>query len=381
MAYSPGLEGVVVKESEICLIDVENSKIYYRGYDLEELAERSSFEETAYLLIYGRLPGASELAEFKRLLASMRRPPDYVVSVMRALPRGAEPIDVLRTAVSAMALGEDLADRSREAELRRGLAVMAAMPYIAANWDRLRRGLDVVDPPAESQAEYFLRILRGGDLTPLQIRAMDAMMVIYAEHSMNNSTFTAVSVASTLSDMYAALTAALASLKGPLHGGANVDAAKMIEEIGSPEEVPRWVDSALASGRRIPGFGHRIYKRGPDPRLKVLRKLAEALAKESGDSGPYEVARRLEEYVHSKLSGKGIFANTDLYASVIFRYLGLPTDLNLPAFAMSRVAGWIAHVLEYRSRNRLIRPTERYVGPVGLRYVPLPERGGLGGGI
>ncbi len=374
MAYSPGLEGVVVKESEICLIDVENSKIYYRGYDLEELAERSTFEETAYLLIYGRLPKASELAEFKRLLASMRRPPDHVVSVMRSAPRSAEPIDVLRTAVSAMALGEDLSDRSREAELRRGLAVMAAMPYIAANWDRIRRGLDVVDPPADGQAEYFLKVLRGGEPTPLQIRAMDVMMVVYAEHSMNNSSFTAVSVASTLSDMYAALTAALASLKGPLHGGANVDAAKMIEEIGSPEMVERWVDSALASGRRIPGFGHRIYKRGPDPRLRVLRRLAEALAKESGDSRPYEVARRLEEYVHSKLSGKGIFANTDLYASVIFRYLGLPTDLNLPAFAMSRVAGWIAHVLEYRARNRLIRPTEKYVGPVGLRYIPLAER-------
>ena len=374
MSYSPGLEGVVVKESEICMIDLENSKIYYRGYDLEELAELSNFEETAYLLIYGKLPKASELEEFRRRLASSRRPPQHVISIMEAMPRGAEPIDVLRTAVSAMALGEDLSDRSPEAELNRGISIMAAMPFVTANWDRIRRGLKPVDPPAVSQAEYFLKVLKGGDPTPLQIRAMDAMFIIYAEHSMNNSAFTAVTVSSTLSDMYAAITAALASLKGPLHGGANVDAAKMIEEIGSPDAVERWVDSALASGRRIPGFGHRIYKKGPDPRLKILRKLAESLAKESGDSRPYEIARRLEEYVHSKLSHKGIFANTDLYAAVIFRYLGLPVDLNLPAFAISRVAGWVAHVVEYRRRNRLIRPTERYVGPLGLRYVPLAER-------
>jgi citrate synthase len=201
------------------------------------------------------------------------------------------------------------------------------------------------------------------------------MLIIYAEHSMNNSAFTAVTVASTLADMYAAVTAAIASLKGPLHGGANVDASLMLEEVGEAKNVERWVEEQLAKGRRIPGFGHRLYKRGPDPRLRVLRRLARDLAAERGDYRWVELAEKLEEYVTAKLSQKGIFPNTDLYAAVIFRYLGLPVDVNLPVFAMSRVAGWVAHVVEYRQANRLIRPTERYAGPVGLRYVPVEERG------
>lgn len=374
MQYSPGLEGIIVKESKICLIDVENSKIYYRGYDIEELADKSTFEETAYLLIYGQLPRASELEAFKERLASLRRPPEHVVKLLGLLPKSAEPIDVLRTAVSAMGMGRDLSDRSPEAELERGLEVIASMPFVAANWDRTRRGLEIADPQAEGHAEYFLRALKG-DASPRQIKAMDVMLIIYAEHGMNNSAFTAVTVASTLSDMYSVISAAIASLKGPLHGGANIDAAKMIEEVGEPGRVQKWVDEALAAGKRIPGFGHRLYKRGPDPRLRVLRRLARELAEEAGDYKYYEIAERLEEYVHSRLSHKGIYANTDLYAAVIFKYLGLPTDLNLPAFAMSRAAGWVAHAVEYRRNNRLIRPTERYIGPVGLRYIPLEARG------
>ncbi len=374
--YSPGLEGVVVKETRICHIDVENSKIYYRGYDLEELAARSTFEEVAFLLWRGRLPGRSELEELKSELRRGRRPPKHVEYLVRAAPPSAEPIDVLRTAVSAMAWGEDLSDKSPEAELRRGLKIAAAMPYVVAAFDRARRGLEPLDPAeAESHAEYYLWALRGERPSGREARAMDVMLIIYAEHSMNNSAFTAVAVASTLADMYAAVTAAIASLKGPLHGGANVDAARMIEEIGDARRVESWVDEQLAKGRRIPGFGHRIYKKGPDPRLKVLRELAKELAAERGDFRWVEIAERLEEYATAKLAAKGVYANTDLYAAVIFRYLGLPVDVNLPTFAVSRVVGWIAHVLEYRQANRLIRPTERYVGPVGLKYIPLEERG------
>jgi citrate synthase len=374
--YFPGLEGVVVKETKICFIDVENSKIYYRGYDLEELAERSTFEETTYLLWHGSLPRRSELEEFKRALARRRLPPGHVVDLVVNAPRSAEPIDVLRTAVSAMAFGEDLRDKSPQAELARGLKITAAMPYIVAAFDRSRRGLK---PPelveAESHAEFFLWALRGERPNPREVKALDVMLIIYAEHSMNNSAFTAVTVASTLADMYAVVTAAVASLKGPLHGGANVDASLMLEEVGEAKNVERWVDEQLAKGRRIPGFGHRLYKRGPDPRLRVLRRLARDLAAERGDYRWVELAERLEEYVTAKLSQKGIYPNTDLYAAVIFRYLGLPVDVNLPVFAMSRVAGWVAHVVEYRQANRLIRPTERYTGPVGLRYVPIEERG------
>ncbi|MEL9990618.1 MAG: citrate synthase/methylcitrate synthase [Thermoproteus sp.] len=377
MAYYPGLEGVVVKETQICHIDLDNSKIYYRGYDLEELAEYSTFEEVAYLLWYGKLPTRNELEDFTSKLRRYRLPPRHVVEAVRSAPRSAEPIDVLRTAVSAMAFGEDLSDRSPDVELLRGLKITATMPYIVAGFDRSRRGLEPLDPAeAHSHAEYFLWALKGSRPTEREARAMDVMLVIYAEHSMNNSAFTAVTVASTLADMYAAITAAIASLKGPLHGGANVDAAKMIEEIGDVKNVEAWVDKQLAAGRRIPGFGHRLYKRGPDPRLRVLRRLAQDLASERGDFKWVEIAERLEDYVGARLSQKGIFPNTDLYAAVIFKYLGLPVDINLPTFAISRVAGWVAHVVEYRRQNRLIRPTERYVGPVGLRYVPLEERRG-----
>jgi citrate synthase (EC 2.3.3.1) len=374
--YSPGLEGVVVKESKICLIDVENSKIYYRGYDLEELAERSTFEETAFLLLYGRLPKREELEEFRKTLAGHRIPPSHVKRLVLEAPREAEPIDVLRTAVSAMAFGEDLRDKSPEAELKRGIKIMGAMPYITAAFDRARKGLMPMEPlEAESHAEFFLWALRGERPTAREARALDVMLIIYAEHSMNNSAFTAVAVASTLADMYATVTAAIASLKGPLYGGANVDAALMLEEVADSKNVEKWVDEQLAKGRRIPGFGHRIYKKGPDPRLKVLRRLARDLAAERGDYKWVELAERLEEYVTAKLSQKGIYPNTDLYAAVIFRYLGLPVDINLPVFAISRVVGWIAHVVEYRQNNRLIRPTEKYVGPVGLKYIPLEERG------
>lgn len=372
----PGLEGVAVAETKICLIDVEAGKIYYRGYDLEELAERSTYEETAYLLLHGRLPRRAELEEFRARLAAFRRPAKHVEEAVRlAASAGAEPIDALRTAVSLMAAGEDLSDRSVEAELARGVKAIAAMPYVVAYFDRARRGLRPVDAEYRSHAQYFLASLRGEEPDPKEARALDVMFIVYAEHGMNNSTFTAVAVASTLADMYAVITAAIASLKGPLHGGANVDAAKMIAEIGDPRRVPEWVDRQLAAGRRIPGFGHRIYKRGPDPRLRILRGLAKDLAGLKGDYTWLEIAERLEEYVGARLSAKGIYPNTDLYASVIFHYLGLPTDLNLPAFAMSRAAGWVAHALEYRAQNRLIRPTEKYVGPVNLRYQPLEERG------
>ena len=374
--YFPGLEGVVVKETKICYIDLENSKIYYRGYDLEELARLSTFEEVTYLLWLGRLPGRRELEEFKARLAAHRLPPPHVAALAKSAPPSAEPIDVLRTAVSAMAWGEDLSDKSPEAELQRGLKITAAMPYVVAAFDRARRGQEPVHPAeAGSHAEYFLWALRGERPSPREARAIDVMLIIYAEHSMNNSAFTAVAVASTLADMYAAVTAAVASLKGPLHGGANVDAAKMIEEIGDVKKVEGWVDEQLAKGRRIPGFGHRLYKKGPDPRLRVLRELAKGLAAERGDFRWVEIAERLEDYVTAKLAAKGIYPNTDLYAAVIFRYLGLPVDVNLPTFAISRVAGWVAHVLEYRQANRLIRPTEKYVGPLGLRYTPIDARG------
>lgn len=364
----------LVKETQICHIDLENSKIYYRGYDLEDLTEKSSFEETVFLLWHGRPPTAKELAEFKKTLSARRKLPLFVEQVIKTAPISAEPIDVLRTAVSALAWGKDLSDKSPEAELARGLEIAAAMPSAVAMFHRLRSGGQFTYPEAGSHAEYFLKALLG-DATPLQVRAMDVMLIIYAEHSMNNSAFTAVTVGSTLADMYAAITAAIASLKGPLHGGANVDAAKMIEEIGKPQNVENWVEAQLKAGRRIPGLGHRLYKRGPDPRLKVLRGLAKKLAEEAGDATWFEIAQRLEEYVGAKLSAKGIFANTDLYAAVIFRYLRLPVDINLPAFAISRVAGWVAHVVEYRRNNRLIRPTERYNGPLGLKYVPIEERG------
>ncbi|MCU7786736.1 citrate synthase/methylcitrate synthase [Pyrobaculum sp. 3827-6] len=374
--YFPGLEGVVIKETKICHIDLENSKIYYRGYDLEELALNSSFEEVAYLLWFGRFPTRRELEEFKNELKNYRRPPRHVEEIVAAAPPSAEPIDVLRTGVSALALGEDLSAKDPEAELRRGERITAAMPYIVAAFHRLRSGQRPVDPAeAASHAEYYLWAVRGERPSPREVKALDVMLVIYAEHSMNNSAFTAVSVASTLADMYAAVTAAIASLKGPLHGGANVDAAKMLEEVGSVQRVQSWVDEQLAKGRRIPGFGHRLYKKGPDPRLRVLRVLARDLAAERGDFRWVELAEKLEEYVTSKLSQKGIYPNTDLYAAVIFRYLGLPVDLNLPTFAVSRVAGWVAHVVEYRQSNRLIRPTERYTGPLGLRYVPIDQRG------
>ncbi len=375
MEIHKGLDNVIVKESTICLIDPDNCKIYYRGYDLEDLVEYSTFEETSYLILYGKLPKRSELEAFIDELTRRREPPRHVIELMRVLPRRAEPIDVLRTAVSAMGLEEDLSDKSPEAELNRGLRIIATAPFIAGNWDRIRRGLDIMNPSVKNTAEYLLALLRDGkEVTPIEIRALDALLVIYAEHGMNNSSFTAVTVSSTLSDMYSAITAALASLKGPLHGGANVDAARVLDEIGDPKNVERWVDNAIAKKTRIPGFGHRVYKRGPDPRVKLLRRLSEELASFYGDYRYLEIAEKLEDCVRCKLAHKGVYPNVDLYAAVVLKYLGIPADMNIVIFAIARVVGWVAHVVEYRANNRLIRPREKYVGPIGLKYVPIEER-------
>jgi len=365
-----GLEGVVACTSAICTI--VGSQLTYRGYDIDDLAEHSNFEEIVFLLWDGRLPRRAELDKLRNELAANAIVPAQVIEALRRFPGSAKPMEVLRTAVSLLALYDpDDLDMSPEANHRKALRLTAQMPTLIAAFHRLRQGLEPVHPMAgKSTAFNFLWMLNEKEPEPVAVDAMDQALILHADHELNASTFSARVTAATLSDIHSAIVSAIGTLKGPLHGGANEQVAAMLEKVGTVENTEPWVKDALERKEKIMGFGHRVYRDG-DPRAKHLKRMAQQLSELRGDTRWYEMSVKIEELV---TAAKKLPANVDFYSATVYTQLGIPRDLFTPIFAVSRVAGWTAHVLEQYEHNRLIRPRAQYTGPEGQRWVPVEQR-------
>jgi citrate synthase len=371
------LDNVYVKESRICFIDGEASKLFYRGYSIEDLAQYSTFEETTYLLIHGLLPTPSQLKKFKDSIREYRPLDPELLKLIKSFPTSSDPMDILRTLVSALGLyDEHPATDNIEERVDKALQILAKAPSMVAAFNRLRNGMEPVAPdPEMSQAANFLYMLTGNPPDDYDARVMDVAMILHAEHEMNASTFSCTVTASTLADMYSIITSGIGTLRGPLHGGANEAALKTVLEVGDPNRAEQYVAAALAEKKRIMGFGHRVYKTW-DPRYVILKKLGAELAARKRETRLFETALAIEQSALKHLAGAPIFPNVDSYSGVVFHTLGIPTDLFTPVFAMSRIAGWTAHAIEYLESNRLIRPKALYVGQTGLQYVPLEARKG-----
>ncbi len=375
-----GLDGVVIDTSPISHIDGEQGKLIYRGYDIGELADRASFEEVVHLLWYGELPTADQLQAFEARLAPLASVPAEVLDAYRLLPKTTGPMHALRSAVSLLAAFDDAADGVDAGNVERiGSELLVRFPTLVAAFDRIRRGLEPVAPdPALSIAANFLYMLTGERPTAAAVRVMDVALVLHAEHGANASTFVARATASTLTDVYSAVTAAVASLKGPLHGGANEAVMRALEQIGEVAGVEPYVMGILARpGGRVAGFGHRVY-RVLDPRAGVLREVSLKLAEESGDSKWFEMSLEMERVMEREMGkrGKQVRPNVDFFSASVYRMLGFATDLYTPIFAVARAPGWLAHLFEQYADNRLMRPRLAYSGVTGKRFVPIEQRTG-----
>uniref|UniRef100_A0A831X161 Citrate synthase n=1 Tax=Thermorudis peleae TaxID=1382356 RepID=A0A831X161_9BACT len=375
---APGLEGVVVAETALSEVDGLNGRLAYRGFSIDDLARHATYEEVLYLLWHGNLPARDELAALHRELAANRALPEEVRRAIEALPRSGEPIDALRAGVTALGMTDpEIRDLSPEGILRRGLRLVAMMPTMLAAYARLRQGEQPVEPDPElGQAGNFLSMLYGRRPTETQQAAFNCYLVLLAEHSLNASTFALRVTISTLADLYAAVAAALAALKGDAHGGANQRAMEMLLEIGSPDNVVDYVEESLRIKRRLMGIGHRVY-RTRDPRAAHLMGWSKAVAEESGETTWHTIAERLEEVTanHPYYVERKLYPNVEFYSAPLLYGLGLAPDLMPGAFAISRVAGWVAHALEQLASNRLIRPQASYVGERERHFVPLDQRG------
>lgn len=371
-----GLDNIYVKETEISFIDGQKGKLYYRGYPIEVLAEKSHFEEVAYLLWYGWLPKKRELDAFKERLKKYRNIPDEVVNFMKALPKNVLPMDVLKAGVSILgaydpgALAHDLDTKLSTAE-----KIMAKIPTIIAYWYRIKHGKEPIPPnPDLDHAANFLYMIYGKEPDELAAKVMDVALILHAEHGMNASTFANLVAASTLTDLYSATVAGIAALKGPLHGGANERALRMIMEVGSPDKAEEYIKQKLAKKERIMGFGHRVYKTF-DPRAKILKKLAKELAEKAGKKQLFETAEAIERVTVSLLGEtKRVYTNVDFYSGIVYHTLGIPIECFPAIFAMARVVGWTAHTIEYWAKNRLIRPRAHYKGKLDKEYIPIELR-------
>lgn len=371
-AARAGLEGIVAGESTLSDVNGQEGRLIYAGYDIHDLAEHSTFEEVIYLLWNGQLPTLPQLDELKQQLSSESGLPTEIQQLIRSIPKDANTMDMLRTVVSALSFYDpDKADMSREANVRRSIRLTAKFPTIVTTFQRVRNGLDSVEPRQDlSLAGNFLYTLKGEEPDEIATRTMDVAFVLHADHELNASTFAARVTAATLSDMYSAIVSAIGTLKGPLHGGANEGVIKNLLEIGNVENVEPWVKNAFANKQKIMGFGHRVY-RTTDPRATHLSEMSRQLGQRTGETKWYDMSKRMEEVVNRE---KGLNANVDFYSASTYYALGIPTDLFTPIFACSRISGWTAHVLEQYKNNRLIRPRAEYVGPRGLKYVPIDER-------
>lgn len=372
--YSPGLEGVIAGISTISEIDSDRSSLQYRGYDVHDLAEHGSFEETAYLLIYGKLPTQAELDAFKQTLSAEREVPEAVYTALKALPKETHPMDAIRTAFSVLApFDPDYAAPATDdaANVRKAVRIIAKAGTMVANGHRIRQGLEPIKPnPAHNTAENFLHLMSGAEPNAKTVEVMDASLTLYAEHGFNASTFACRVTVATLSDLYSGIVTGIGTLRGPLHGGANEEAMKMLLDIDQPANAQAWIDDALEGKKKIMGFGHREYKKR-DSRAIYLTKVAKELGVEKGDTRFGDIADILEKTMEER---KNIFPNVDFPAAYAYYLLGIPIDLYTPIFVIARVSGWSAHAIEQLRNNRLIRPKAIYEGAANVDYVELGNR-------
>jgi len=369
---SEGLEGIVAAESRICFVDGVQGRLIYQGYDIHDLAAHAGFEEVAYLLWHDDLPTRAQLDALNKDLVAARALPEPVLSLLRGFPRDVLPMDALRTATSALGIYDpESRDNSQAANLRKAVRLTAQTATMVAAIGRCREGKDPVAPdPSLSHAANFLAMLWGRKPDDTSVKTIEIALILHADHELNASTFAARVTAATLADMHSAITSAIGTLKGPLHGGANEAVMRLLLRIGDPAKVVPAAREMLAAKQKIPGFGHRVY-RTEDPRATHLRRMSEELGRRKGEPKWFEMSRALEQFM---LSEKHIYANVDFYSASSYYYLGFPLELFTPVFAVSRISGWTAHVLEQLADNRLIRPRAEYVGPVNRTYVPIEQR-------
>lgn len=370
--FKAGLEDVVANTSEICFIDGGEGRLVYRGYNVADLAETTSFEEVVYLLWTGDLPNGAQLKKFKAELAESAHLAAPVHNLIASLPHDTHPMDALRTAVSLAGIYDpDGRAMTGEANHRKAVRLVAQLPTIVAAFDRMRNQKEPINPdPDLSLAENFLYMLHGKRPKLLHAKVFNTALILHADHELNASTFSARVTAGTLSDIYSAITSAIGTLKGPLHGGANEQVMYMLEKIGSVDNARPWIENALAHKEKIMGFGHRVY-RTEDPRAVILRRLSKDVGEDAGDLKWYHMLNEVREAI---MSSKKLYPNVDLYSGSVYAEMGIPTDIFTPVFAVSRVSGWTAHVLEQYHNNRLIRPRAEYTGTTHRDFVPLERR-------
>jgi citrate synthase len=385
-ARNIGLRNIEVADTRICSIDGENGKLIYRGYDILDLVSHSTFEETAYLLLFGELPSPDDLIDFSRRLREARSISEPILRNLENRPKRAHPMDVLQSCVSELADYDlNMEDDSKEANIRRAIILIAKIPAIVAAWNRIRTGHNVLDSLEEgSHASNFLYMLRGTTPTPEEAKVFDICLILHAEHIFNASTFAAREIASTRAHMYACIGGAVGALSGELHGGANIQVMKMLLEIGEIANVEKWVEARLRQGGRIMGMGHAVY-RTTDPRAEILSRLSRAMSKETGTKW-FEITERVENFTKRYMlenKKQAIYPNVDLYSASLYYSMGIPMDLNTPIFAISRISGWCAHIIEEKfaeaaPKPALYRPKAVYVGkycgPMGCEYTPLQNR-------
>jgi citrate synthase len=369
-----GLEGIVATTSSICYIDGDQGVLAYRGIDIHELADHSNFEETCYLLWFGKLPSANELKELRERLAAERKLDPAIITLLRSAPKSTQPMHVLRTAVSALSFYDpDDKKNDHDANVAKAIRLTSQIAMIVAAYDRVRKGKDVVAPDRSlSHSANFLLMLNGTKPSQTAEQALDIALILHADHELNASTFAARVVAATLSDMHSAVTAAIGALKGPLHGGANEAVFHILQAIDKAGADPvTHVKGMQAQKKKVPGFGHRVYHT-EDPRATHLRKMSSDLGNSSGQGKWFDMSRKIEEFVKAE---KKLNANVDFYSASTYHILGIDVDLFTPVFAVSRISGWAAHVIEQLDDNRLIRPRADYIGPAyPQRYVPIERR-------
>jgi len=370
--FSPGLEGIIAGISKVSEINPDTGHLSYRGYDIHDLVDYSNFEEVAFLLLKGHLPSTTEIRAFSQELHQNRSLPDELMEILRKFPKNAHPMDMLRTSLSYLGMVDsDQGDSSHEANIRKAMRIIPkAAPIIAASF-RISRGQDIISPRDDlSRSHNFLYMLTGQEPDDVLASAFDKSEILYAEHGFNASTFCARVTCSTLSDMYSAITAAIGTLKGSLHGGANEKAMEMLIEIDEPERAKDWVYQALGQKKRIMGFGHREYKKG-DPRARILKPILKEISEQKGEMKWYRMSEIIEDVI---LKEKNLFPNVDFPSAPLYYLLGIPSKLYTPIFALARFSGWTAHVIEQMDNNRLIRPECIYEGDRSVEYIPIDKR-------
>ena len=373
--FDKGLANTIAAETQASFIDGAKGVLEYVGYDIDSLARNSTFEETVFLLWNRRLPNAAELAKLAAELRAEYDLPEAVWQMIRDTPRTAHPMHMLRTLVSSLGMFDREADdNSPEANWRKSVRLLAKTPTIVANFDRHRKGKPLVRPDATmDMATNFLNMLNGARPTVAVAKALDVCLILHADHGLNASTFAARVTISTLSDMYSAITTAIGTLKGPLHGGANEEVMHMLNEIGTMDNVEPYIKERLARKDRIMGFGHRVYK-AYDPRAGYLKTFAKQIATDTGNQGLYEMSTKIEDIMKTEVAAKGIYPNVDFFSATTYHSIGIDLDIFTCMFAISRISGWTAHCMEQLAANRLIRPMAEYTGPHGLSYVVMSAR-------